>query len=127
MEIAAPNTLTDQQIGEARRARNADCDQEGMVSAGIEKMGRALRDTLISTGSVLLLLLVLVSIDARVREQTTRLVDQGPSSLASSVAWRVTDAASDLKASVLDQSISYAPLMVFAVVAGGLFVLMLRT
>ena len=84
-----------------------------------------LRQTAISGGVFALLLLVLVSLDQRVRERATELVSGA--SEVSSWSNRVsmfTDAFTD---AARYQSIENAPLLIFATVGAVLFLFMVRT
>ena len=84
-----------------------------------------LRQTAISGGVFALLLLVLVSLDQRVRERATELVD-GASSVSS---WtdRVSMFTDTLTDAAKYQSIENAPMLIFATVGAVLFLFMVRT
>jgi hypothetical protein len=91
-------------------------------------MRRAFGDALISIGALAVLLLTLVAVDDRVREQVSyrfeghtasgELADAG--AFAKELATVVFDVARE-------QSISHAPMMIFVVVATVLVLFMLRT
>lgn len=82
------------------------------------------RQTAISVGVFALLLLMLVSLDERVRDRAADLVSN-----ASVTSWG--DRASMLTSSLVDaaehQSIENAPLLIFATVGAVLFLFMVRT
>ena len=106
----------------------------GTFIAGVSQreMGNTVRRTLgdatISFFALIILLVMLASVDDRVREQVSAVIGttQGSSQLAgagqqiSSVVAVVIDA-------VKDQSVSHAPLVIFALVATVLVLFMLRT
>jgi hypothetical protein len=87
-------------------------------------MRRVMSDAMISMGAVLLLLVILVSIDARVRDQVAGLVGGSGSPELSRVA---SDAAAVIFTVARDQSIAHAPLMIFALASMVLFLFMIRT
>jgi hypothetical protein len=91
-------------------------------------MRRAFSDTLISMGALAAVLLALVAVDDRVREQVS--LRFGHSS-ASTELMHVGRGASDLVAVVIqaakDQSLDHAPLMIFVLAASVLVLFMLRT
>ena len=88
-------------------------------------MRRVTQDALISIGAVAIVLLLLVSVDARVREQAVRVVSDAASG---DVAGSPVDGlASIVMTAARDQSVAHAPLALFVVVGGVLLLAMLRT
>ena len=89
-------------------------------------MRRVLGDALISLGSVLVLLVLLVSVDPRVREQVTNALTSG-SPTVHTIRGQARAVSSVVISAARDHSIDQAPLMIFAVAATVLVVVMLRT
>jgi len=89
-------------------------------------MRRVLGDALISAGAVLILLLVLVSVDDRVRERVSALATPSRSELVSA-GTQLGDVSRVVFEAARDQSIEHAPMMIFAVAATVLVLCMLRT
>lgn len=89
-------------------------------------MRRVIGDALISLGSVLVLLLLLVSVDPRVREQVAGALTSG-SPTVGTVRGQARAVTSVVVSAARDHSIDQAPLMIFAVAATVLVVVMLRT
>lgn len=91
-------------------------------------MRRAISDTLISMGALAAVLLALVAVDDRVREQLSL---RFSGSSASSELMQVSYGARNLVAVVVqaakDQSLDHAPLMIFVLAASVLVLFMLRT
>lgn len=88
-------------------------------------MRRFFNDALISVGGLAILLLVLVSIDPRVREHVSRI---GNGVAAGEIGGTSAgDLGSIVMLAALDQSVAHAPLVLFAVAAAVLFFCMLRT
>ena len=87
---------------------------------------RVLTDGLISAAALITLLLALVAIDDRVREQILMRVSAGPSAQISSLGSKLGDVATIVAAAARDQSIEHAPLMIFAVAGTVLVLFMLR-
>jgi hypothetical protein len=111
----------------APRRRNADCGSVEEWSNARYCVRRALEDGLIAAAGVLLILMLLVSADQRVRERVSDAIRPGnPSTEIANVTARVTRAASILVRAIKDQSLDQAPLVVFAAAGGGLFLAMLR-
>jgi hypothetical protein len=88
-------------------------------------MRRAFVDATISISAVALLLMTLVTIDPRVREQVSGLLG-GPGPVAS-ISSQMRAATSVVLSAARDHSIDQAPLMIFALVATVLVLFMLRT
>jgi hypothetical protein len=89
---------------------------------------RPIGDALISVGALAMLLAVLVSVDERVRQQVSlRLTGGAAQAELRGAGVQVRD----LTAVVIDaaryQSIEHAPMMLFMLAAGVLFIFMLRT
>jgi hypothetical protein len=89
-------------------------------------MRRAFGDAMISICSVLLLLLLLVSVDPRVREQLSGVWTPGTSPVTT-ISLQVQKASSVVLSAARDHSIDQAPLMIFALSATVLVLFMLRT
>jgi len=91
-------------------------------------MQRVLGDALISTGALAVLLLVLMSVDPRVRERVADAVyaTHNISEVTGAVA-QVRDVSKVLLTAARDHSIEHAPMMVFAAAATVLVLFMLRT
>lgn len=88
-------------------------------------MRRVLGDAVISVSAVVALLLMLVSIDQRVRYQVAS-VWAGTSS-ATSVSKDLGEVSEVLLSAIRDHGIANAPLMIFALAATILVLFMLRT
>lgn len=89
-------------------------------------MNRGLRQTIVSALIFGAILLALVSVDPRVRDRFGELVS-GSGETVSPWGDRFGDLFAALVDAVQNQSIENAPLLVFAVVGGILFVFMVRT
>ena len=89
-------------------------------------MRRVLGDALISAGAMLILLLVLVSVDDRVRERVSALATPSRSELVSA-GTMVGEVSAVVVRAARDQSVEHAPMMIFAVAATVLVLCMLRT
>jgi hypothetical protein len=87
-------------------------------------MRRAFGDAMISIGAVVLLLMMLISIDPRVREQVSGVVSTGP---VASISSQMREITSVVVSAARDHSIDQAPLMIFALAATVLVLFMLRT
>ncbi len=89
---------------------------------------RALGDATISFFALIILLVMLVSVDERVREQMSVWfgTTAGPSQLAGA-GKEISTLVAVLFDAVKDQSVSHAPLVIFSVVATVLVLFMLRT
>jgi hypothetical protein len=83
-------------------------------------------DTLISASTLTALLLALVAIDDRVREQIALRVSAGPGAQIADVGARVRDVAAIVAVAARDQSIEHAPLVMFVLAATVLVLFMLR-
>jgi hypothetical protein len=87
---------------------------------------RALGEALMSAAAVMLVLVALVSIDDRVREQIGMRVMRPTVELARE-GKRVGDLSSVVMQAAREQSRTHAPLLIFSVAAGILTLFMLRT
>lgn len=91
-------------------------------------MRRAFGDAVISMAALLLLLLMLVSVDDRVRDQVSGLVHGTPSSSQiAGVGRQLRDVADVALEAIRDQSVDHAPLMIFTLAATVLVLFMVRT
>jgi hypothetical protein len=90
-------------------------------------MRRVFGDAMISLCAVLLLLLMLVSIDPRVREQLSGVWTSSGASAVTGVTSQVRSVSSVVMSAARDHSIDNAPLMIFALAATVLVLFMLRT
>jgi hypothetical protein len=99
----------------------------GTAIAKRRGMPRALREALMSAGTVVILLLVLVAFDNRVREQVSRRIVAHPSAELASVERQVSDLTTVIVAAARDQSLGHAPLLIFTLAAAVLVLFMLRT
>ena len=83
-------------------------------------------DALVSLSALTALLLALVAIDDRVREQIVLRISAGPTAQLADLGSRVRDVAAILAIAARDQSIEHAPLMIFALAGTVLVLFMLR-
>ena len=90
-------------------------------------MRRLVNDALISVGAVTLLLAALVAVDNRVRDYVVNTARGAAPDNATDAGTRLGDLGSIVLTAVRDQSLAYAPLTIFAIVAVILLVLMVRT
>jgi hypothetical protein len=90
-------------------------------------MRRVFGDAMISLFAVLLLLMMLITIDPRVREQMSGLWGGSGPSVVTSVSTQVRKASTMVLSAARDHSIDNAPLMIFALAATVLVLFMLRT
>ena len=88
---------------------------------------RALGDALMSVGSVLILLMVLVAVDGRVRSEVWQRASAPPSIGLESAGYQVQSVVHVIAAAARQQSLAHAPLLIFALAAGVLTLFMLRT
>lgn len=88
-------------------------------------MRRLFYDALISLGALAILLIVLVSFDARVREPIVRIVNGAASGDVAGT--KLGDIGSVIVIAARDQSVAHAPLAIFVIAAGVLVLCMLRT
>ena len=90
-------------------------------------MRRVFGDALMSAAAIGLVLIALTLIDERVRMQISQQIVAHPVSTLADSGARVRDLISVVASAVRDQSLSNAPLAIFAVAGGVLLVFMLRT
>jgi hypothetical protein len=90
-------------------------------------MRRVFGDAMISLCAVLLLLLMLVTIDPRVREQLSGAWGPTSSPAYTTISSQVREITSVVLSAARDHSIDNAPLMIFALAATVLVLFMLRT
>ena len=88
-------------------------------------MRRAAQDALISMGALAILLLALVSIDARVREHAGRIMNGAAS--GDFGGEQLSTIGSMVLLAARDQSVAHAPLAIFVAAAAVLLLAMLRT
>ena len=91
------------------------------------RMRKAWGEALLSVGTVLTLLLLLIAFDPRVREQVSLRAVSRPSVEIVTAGAKVHDLASVLAEVARDQSSTHAPLLIFALAATVLTLFMLRT
>ena len=90
-------------------------------------MRRAFREALMSAGTVVILLLVLIAFDDRVRDQVMRRVVAHPSMELASAGRQVSNLTTVIAQAARDQSLGHAPLLIFTLAAAVLVLFMLRT
>jgi hypothetical protein len=88
---------------------------------------RFVNDAVVSLGALTLLIVMLVAIDDRVREQITTRFHAGPTAQISDLGSRLQDVAAIVAVAARHQSIEHAPLVIFVVAATVLTLFMLRT
>ncbi len=80
-----------------------------------------------SAGTVVILLLVLIAFDDRVRDHVSRRVVAHPSVELASVGRQVRDFTAVVADAARNQSLGHAPLLIFTLAAAVLVLFMLRT
>jgi hypothetical protein len=90
-------------------------------------MRRAVREALMSVGTVLILLSVLIAFDAGVRDQVSRRVLSHPTTELASAGRQAREFTNAITAAARAQSAGHAPLLLFTLAASVLVVFMLRT
>lgn len=90
-------------------------------------MRREFRDGLMSAVAVVILLLVLIAADARVRDQVSQHLAARPSVELASAGRQVRDFTTAIAQAARSQSLGHAPLLIFTLAAGVLVLFMLRT
>jgi hypothetical protein len=90
-------------------------------------MRARLGDALLSIGALAILLIALVCVDDRVREQISLRLSDHPSAQLETARVEVQGLSSVLFRALRDQSIDHAPLMIFVFSASVLFIFMIRT
>ena len=108
--------------------RNAICDITVGVIQEVMVMRRAIGDAMMTAGSALTLVLALVLLDDRVRDQLSAVVDpRHPGAALADMGQRVNQIAAIVAVAARNQSIDHAPLVIFALAATVLVLFMLRT
>ena len=90
-------------------------------------MRRAMNEALMSAGAVAILLMVLVAIDDRIRDQVSTRFLARPSVGLAVAGQHARDLTSVIAEVARDQSIAHAPMLIFALAATVLVLFMLRT
>ena len=90
-------------------------------------MRRAFGEGLMSAGALALLMLTLIAIDDRVREQVWLRLSASPATQLSSAGANVRDLTTVVFEAAHDQSVEHAPLLIFGLAATVLVLFMLRT
>ena len=91
-------------------------------------MRRVIGDAMMTAGGALTLVLALVLLDDRVRDQLSAIVDpRHPGEALAGVGHRVNQIAAIVAVAARNQSIDHAPLVIFALAATVLVIFMLRT
>jgi hypothetical protein len=90
-------------------------------------MRRRVNDVVISVLALSALLLILLSVDPRVRDQVQTTLSTPPTSTVRSVTNEVRDVSKVVVRAAEDHSLANAPMVVFGVAAAVLTVFMLRT
>jgi len=90
-------------------------------------MRRRFNDVVISVLALAALLLMLVSVDPRVRDQVQTTLNTPPTSTIRSVTSGVRDVSKVVVRAAEDHSLANAPMVIFGVAAAVLVVFMLRT
>jgi hypothetical protein len=85
------------------------------------------REALMSAATVVILLLVLIAFDDRVRDHVSRRIVAHPSMELASLAHQVRDTATVLVQAAHTQSLGHAPLLLFTLAAAVLTLFMVRT
>jgi len=89
---------------------------------------RRWREALMSIGTVVVILLVLIAVDDRVRDQfSMRFMSSRPSVQLVAAGQQARDLTSVIAEVARDQSLAHAPLLIFALAAVVLVLFMLRT
>ena len=90
-------------------------------------MRRAFGEGLMSAGAVTIVMLTLIALDGRVREQLVLRFAAHPTKQLSSAGESLRDLTAVIFEAAHDQTIDHAPLLIFALVATVLVLFMLRT
>lgn len=88
---------------------------------------RAFGEGLMSVGALAIILLALIAIDDRVREQVSLRWSVSPSSQLSTAGAQVRDLTEVVFEAARDQSLEHAPLLIFGLAGAVLVLFMLRT
>jgi len=90
-------------------------------------MRRAWREGLLTVGTLTILLMVLIAVDDRVRDQFSTRVLSRPSTQIAAAGQQARDFTTVIVEVARDQSFTHAPLLIFALAATVLVLFMLRT
>jgi hypothetical protein len=90
-------------------------------------MRRRLKDAVISILALSVLMLMLMSVDPRLRDQIEATVNTPPTSTIRTVTHQVQDVSKVVVSAAEDHSLANAPLVIFGIAATVLVVFMLRT
>jgi hypothetical protein len=90
-------------------------------------MRRVYREALMSAGTVVVLLLVLIAFDDRLREQVSRRLAAHPSQEAASVERQARNFVAGVASTARETTRGHTQLLVFSLAAGVLVLFMLRT
>jgi hypothetical protein len=90
-------------------------------------MRRRVNDVVISVIALSVLLLLLMSVDPRVRDQVQATLNTPPTSTVQSVTSEVRNVSKVVVRAAEDHSLANAPMVIFGVAAAVLVVFMLRT
>ncbi len=88
---------------------------------------RAFGEALMSIGTVAIVLLVLISIDDRVRSEFTQRYLSNPTQEVASAGQHASHLTTVIAMAAREQSLAHAPLLIFALAATVLTLFMLRT
>ncbi len=88
---------------------------------------RAISDSMLTAAGALTVVIGLVMIDGRVRQEIAQQMTAPPSVELASAGARIRDLAMVMLQAAHDQSLAHAPLVIFAVAGFVLFLFMLRT
>jgi hypothetical protein len=90
-------------------------------------MSRAFREAVMSAGTVIVVLLVLVGIDDHVRTELSQRYMANPSQEIASAGQHASHLTSVIAVAAREQSLAHAPMLIFALAATVLVLFMLRT
>jgi len=90
-------------------------------------MRRVFGEALMSAAAVIVLLIALVAIDPRVREQISQRFMAHPSVELASAGHQVRNITTLIAVAAREQSLEHAPMLIFALAAAVLVLFMLRT
>jgi len=90
-------------------------------------MRRRLNDAVISISALSVLMLMLLSVDPRLRDQFETTVNTPPTSTITTVTHQVRDVSKVVVRAAEDHSLANAPMVIFGLAATVLVVFMLRT
>jgi hypothetical protein len=90
-------------------------------------MGRPFREALMSAGTVVIVLLVLVGIDDHVRSELSQRYMSNPTQEIASAGQHARQLTTVIAVAAREQSLAHAPMLIFALAATVLVLFMLRT